>query len=447
MDTMPAQFLAVLAVFAPAFSRPTWDHACTLMTGTLLSSGRRTIASALRAVGRGDERHFTTYHRVLNHAIWSPLRLSRLLLTLLVATFQAKDRPVLLVMDGTLERRWGRKIALKGRFHDAVRSQPGHVVTTEGVHWLSVMLLVTLPWCARPWALPFLTVPTRCPATSLKLGRRHRTMPDYACILVRLLRWWLPDQDLVLIGDSGFAVARLGHLCRRHHVRLVSRLLLNAQLYDPIPPQRPGKPGVKPQKGPRQPKLEARVLDTRTPWHRQDIPWYTGQSRPMDVLSHTALWHRDGEAPLPLRWVLLRDPLEKLSPFALFCTDQPLDQDTIIAWYILRWNIEVTFQELRAHLGVETQRQWSSLAIARTTPCLFGVFSLVVLLAYQLCPRDLPLPRTGWYVKREATFADALAVVRRAFWLNSPTLRDPAATAHSPQASLHSLLDILCYAA
>jgi DDE superfamily endonuclease len=128
-------------------------------------------------VGRGEERHFTTYHRVLNHATWSPLLLSRLLLMRFVTTFQAQERPVLVVMDGALERRWGRKIALKGRFHDAVRSQAGHVVTTQGVHWLSVMLLVTVPWCARPGAVPFLSVPTRCPATSLKRGRRQRTMP------------------------------------------------------------------------------------------------------------------------------------------------------------------------------------------------------------------------------------------------------------------------------
>ncbi len=405
------------------------------------------MTSALRAVGRGRERHFTTYHRILNHAVWSPLQLSRLLLTLLLTTFQAKGTPVLLLIDGTLERRWGRKIAIKGRFHDAVRSQSGHVVTTEGIHWLSVMLLVTLPWCARPWALPFLTVPTMCPSTSLKLQRRHRTMPDYACILIRLLRWWMPDQELVLIGDSGFAVAKLGNTCRSHQVRLVSRLLLNAQLYDPIPPQRQGKPGVKPKKGPRQLKLDARVQDVNTPWQTQDIPWYAGQTRTMDLVSGTALWHRDGEAPLPLRWVLLRDPLAKLAPFALFGTDQGLASEMIIAWYISRWNIEVTFQEMRAHLGVATQRQWSDQAIARTTPCLFGLFSLVVLFAHQLHPQTLPLRQAAWYTKSDATFADALAAVRRALWTNSPTLHGAIETADSPHDVLYSLLDTLCYAA
>ncbi len=150
---------------------------------------------------------------------------------------------------------------------------------------------------------------------------------------------------------------------------------------------------------------------------------------------------------MPPRWVLLRDPCGKLDPFALFCTDQRLSAMTIIAWYIARWNIEVTFQELRAHLGAETQRQWSSLAIVRTTPCLFGLFSLVVLFAYRLHPNELPFRQSAWYNKHEATFADALAAVRRACWMNSPTPRVHPPLANSPHALLHSLLDAACYAA
>jgi hypothetical protein len=447
MDILPAQLLAILDVFAPAFTSPTFAHACDLLVGTVLPPGRRTVASALRTIGRQHDRHFTTYHRVLNHARWSPLFLSRLLLHLLLATFHPTDAPVLLVIDSTLERRRGRKIALKGWFHDAVRSQSGHMALTEGIQWLSVMVLVKLPWCTRPWALPFLTVPTRSSEVSARLRRRHRTLPEYACLLVRLLRWWMPDHTLVVIGDGGFAVAALGNLCRRHGIRLVSKLLLNAQLYDPVPPQPKGKPGVKPTKGPRQPKLADILSAAETDWQTLDIPWYTGQVKTLQVVSGTSLWHRDGEAPLPLRWVLLCDPRGKPDPFALFCTDQRLSELTIIAWYIARWNIEVTFQELRAHLGVETQRQWSPLALTRTTPCLFGIFSLMVLFAYQLYPDGLPLRGSAWYAKHEATFADALAAVRRACWLNSPTLHIHPPSANSPQAVLHSLLDAACYAA
>jgi DDE superfamily endonuclease len=142
----------------------------------------------------------------------------------LIAVLLPPDAPVVLLIDGTLERRWGCTIALKGRFHDAVRSQSGHVVTTEGIHWLCLMLLVRLPWCAHPWALPCLSVPTRTPTTSTQLGKRHRTVPEYADLLIRLVRRGQPERELILIGDSTFAVASLGHTCRRCGVRLVSRL-------------------------------------------------------------------------------------------------------------------------------------------------------------------------------------------------------------------------------
>src|SRR6185295_16334712 len=193
--------------------------------GTILASGRRTVASALRAVGLGEEHRFTTYHRVLNRDVWSALVLSRVLLEVLVRTFLAPDMPLELVVDGTLERRRGRKLAWKGRFHDAARSQSGHVVTSDGIHWVCVMLLVRVPWSRRRWQ---------------------------------------PDRTIQVVGDSGFAVLRLAHVCNAARVRLTSRLVLNAQLYDP-PPVRPAStPGVKPKKGPRQPKLCDR-LDAATP--------------------------------------------------------------------------------------------------------------------------------------------------------------------------------------
>ena len=249
----------------------------------------------------------------------------------------------MLLIDGTLERRWGKRIAYKGRFHDAVRSQSGHVATSEGIHWLCLMLLVPVPWCQRSWALPVLSVPTLTPVTSAKLGKRHRTTAQAAQILIALIRRWYPEREIVLVGDGGFAATSLGHTCRRLRVRFVSRLLLTAQLYDPVPPQRKGKPGVKPAKGPRQAKLTQRVTNRTTTWLSQEIGWYAGQKLKMDLLDGSALWHRDGEAPLPVRWVLLRDPSGKRSPFALFCTDPAVPMLQIIAWYVCRWNIEVTF--------------------------------------------------------------------------------------------------------
>jgi hypothetical protein len=447
--SLTPESLLLLQPFTEVFTRPTFCHMRTLVYGTLLASGRRTVAAALRAIGRGDERHFTTYHRVLNRAVWSPFHLSRILLGLLVMAFLAPDAPLILLIDGTLERRWGRRIAYKGRFHDAVRSQSGHVVTSEGIHWVCLMLLVPVPWCQRPWALPVLSVPTLTPAISAKLGKRHRTTIQAAQILIGLVRRWVPEREIVLVGDGGFAATSLGHTCRRLQVRFVSRLLLTAQLYDAVPPQPKGKPGVKPKKGPRQPKLTQRVKEKATAWLRQEIAWYAGQQLKMDLLTGVALWHRDGEEPLPIRWVLLRDPSGKRSPFALFCTDSTVPMLQIVAWYVSRWNIEVTFEEVRAYLGLETQRQWSTLAIARTTPCLLGLFSLVVLMAHALHPDHLPTRQAAWYPKAEPTFVDTLAAVRRHLWeqRNSPTPPDTWGSLNSPPALFDMLVEVACYAA
>jgi hypothetical protein len=449
MLPVPNSLAALLCVFASAFTRPTFEHVQVLVTGTLLTAGRRTVTAALRAVGLGGERHFTTYHRVLNRAAWSPLCLSRILLQLLVTALLAPGAPLVLLIDGTLERRWGPKIALKGRYHDAVRSQTGHVVTTAGIHWLCLALLVPSPWGGREWALPILAVPTRSPALSQQLGKPHRTVPDYAQLLIRLVRRWQPDRELILVGDSAFAVARLGHTCRERGVRLVSRLVLNAQLYDPVPPQPRGKPGVKPKKGPRQPKLCDRLSDEATVWQTEVLPWYAGQSLAMDLTNGTALWHRDGEAPLPIRWVLLRDPSGKRRPCALFCTDPAATMHQIIACYVSRWQIEATFEEVRCHLGVETQRQWSARAIARTTPCLLGLFSVVLLLALRLSPTGLPTRQAAWYAKRAPTFADLLALVRRQLWteMNSPAALETAPLGNPSALVLELLIEAACYAA
>ena len=450
---MPApapEIVTLLATFAPAFTARTFARALVLLYGTLLAVGPRTVAAALRAVGRGQEPRFGSYHRVLNRAQWSSLRLGRLLLGLLVATCLAPDAPLLLVVDEALERRRGRRIAWRGWFRDPVRSGAGKPVLSQGIRWLSLALLVPVPWSTRLWALPFLTVPVLAPATSAKLGKRHRTTIDRAQALIGLVRRWQPGRELILVGDGGFAATPLGHACRAlGRAALVTRLRLDAALYDPPTPPPPGKRGPKPKKGARQPNLKARLADPTTAWQPGTVPWYGGQEREIDLATGTALWHRAGNAPLPLRWVLLRDPAGTLPPTALCCTDPTAEAIPIVGWFVARWNIEVTFARARAQLGVETQRQWSTRAIGRTTPCLLGLFSLVVLLAKALHPHELPTRQAAWYAKGEATFADALAAVRahlRGRWQSADSASD-AEFVQIPRPLWDSLTDLLAYAA
>jgi DDE superfamily endonuclease len=449
MPPLPPEMVPLLLVFESAFSRPTFARALVLLCGTLLASGRRTVSAALRAVGRADDPHFGAYHRVLSRARWSPLRLSRLLLGLVVVRLLPADQPVVLLLDETLERRRGKRIPYKGRFRDAVRSRGPHVVTCEGVQWLVLAVLVPLPWCRRPWALPVLTVPALSPATSAKLGRRHRTCIERAGTLARLARRWLPGRELVLVADGGFAAVHLGHVCRRASITFVTRCRMDVARYDPPTPQPAGKRGRKPSKGPRQTSLKDRLADAATTWVRHTLTWYGGEPAEVDLASGAALWHRAGQPPLPIRWVLVRELDDACKPFALCCTDPAACPAWVLAQYLGRWNIEVTFEELRAWLGAETQRGWCLLTTQRSTPCLFGLFSLVALSAHALHPTHLPTRAAAWYPKVEPTFADALAAVRRALWTanNSGTQPPHLDSSLSPDTFLASLMDAAAYAA
>ena len=181
------------------------------------------------------------------------------------------------------------------------------------------------------------------------------------------------------------------------------------------------------------------------------VAWYDGTTRAVELTSQTAVWYRSGKPPALIRWVLIRDPQGVFAPQALLCTDPSADPAQILEWFVLRWQLEVTFQEARAHLGVETQRQWSDLAIARTTPILMGLFSWTTLAAHLLRQQRPSAHRTAaWYAKPSPTFVDAIALVRRHLWLASEGFSLSAADPDIrkvPAALYHRLVDSLAYAA
>ncbi len=444
--------MQVIEPFAQVFSARIWDLVQVLLVGAILAPGKRTVSAILRVMGRSDEPQFQNYHRVLNRAKWSALALSRILLGLLVTAFVSAGAPVVIAADETLERRKGAHLTHKGCFRDAVRSSKKHTVYSFGLRWISMMLLVTLPWSTRVWALPFLTVLAPSAAYHQAQGKRHKSSIDWIGQMIRLVRRWLPQRALVLVVDGGLVAVKLGLVCARATlpVTFVSRLQLNAGLYDfPTAPP-PGKRGQKPSKGARQTKLAARVSDPTTAWQTVVVRWYGGSRRTLALASGSALWYTPRWAPLPIRWVLVRDPAGRFAPQAFFATDRAATPTQIVAWFVMRWNVEVTFEEARAHLGLETQRQWSDLAVARTTPLLLGLFAWVTLAAHQLCPdQPLPVATTAWYHKSEATFADALALVRRHLWATTNFNNSPLKPnlVLIPAPVLRRLVDLLCYAA
>jgi hypothetical protein len=401
-----------------AVTVPTFTKMLVLFQGAILTSGRRTITAALRAMGLSDEPAFSKYHQVFNRAKWSPWVLSKLLLALLIKTWVPPGVALVLLIDDTLERRRGPKIKYKGWFRDPIRSTVKHVSTSLGLRWLCVALAVRVPWSRRAWALPFILVPTLAPKVSQKWGKPHRSLVAWAEYLVVKIRRWQPDRPLILVGDGAFAAMALLQRCQRKHLRvtLVARMRFDAVLHQPPGPQPKSKPGPKPKKGVRLPNPQAYLDDPTTVWTEQEVAWYGGQRQRVEIATGQCLWYRRGLDPAPIRWVLVRCLEETFDPIPLLCADPAVAAPQIVEWFVLRWNIEVTFEEIRAQLGFETQRHWSDKAIERTVPALFGLFSLVTLIAMKLHPDQLPVQSTAWYHKQEATFSDALAAVRRHLW-------------------------------
>ena len=438
-----------LRPFAAILGEARWRRALVLVGGVLMTTGRRTVASALRAAGLGSAPGFAGYHRVLSHARWSGLAAGQRLLALLVAAF-VPDGPVVLALDDTLERRWGRRIRARGIYRDPVRSSQSHFVKASGLRWLSVMLAVPVPWAGRSWALPFLTVLAPSERYCRERGHRHKRLTDWARqALLRAARW-LPGRRVVAVADSSFAALELLGAVRRRMV-VVTRLRLDARLFAPPPPRTPRTIGRPRLVGDRLPTLAQRLGDRRTRWRRLVVGgWYGGGDRPVEACSGTALWHHPGMPVVPLRWVLVRDPLGEFRPQAFLCTDPDAGPVEILSWFVRRWATEVTFAEVRRHLGVETQRQWSDLAIARTTPVLLGLYSLVALWADELQRNSAVLPRAAaWYAKQAPTFSDALAAVRRTLCADAASRTSSADrnAAKVPRAVLDRLTDLACYAA
>jgi hypothetical protein len=443
--SVPEVLAAWMQPFAASFTPAVWRHVLVLVAGVVLAPGRRTVTAALRVMGLDQAPGFAVYHRVLSMGGWSSRVLAHRLLLLLVAAF-VPTGPVVVGLDDTIERRWGAKIKARGIYRDPVRSSHGHFVKASGLRWLCVMLLAPIPWAGCVWALPFLTVLAPSEQWSSQHRRRHKKLTDWARQVLLQTARWLPGRRVVAVGDSSFSAIELLRDVGRH-LCMISRLRLDAGLYEPAPPRPPGTLGRPRVKGARLPSLLERLADPATAWHRTRVEgWYGQSTRRLDIVSGTALWHHPG-MQVPIRWVLVRDPEGEKEPQAFLCTDLDADPVDILRWFVRRWRVETTFEEARRHLGLETQRQWSDLAILRTTPALLGLFSLVTLWAARLeAERGISPECVRWYPKRTSTFSDALALVRRELWM-SPTFASSAGHRHVlkvPADVLDRLMRVAC---
>jgi DDE superfamily endonuclease len=409
---LPTPLAAVLLPLAPAFTAPTFERFALLTLSALLTTGRRTVANLLRTVGALAPGHRTSYQRVLSAARWSGLGLACRLCRLVVRLLPA-DRPVLLVGDDTVDGHKGKRVYGKARHRDPVRSTKSYTAWRYGHRWVVLAVLVHLPFAKRPWALPVLADLYRSAEDDRREGRPHRTPAQLLCRLVAALLRWFPARRFVLVGDSGYGTHEVARFChaRRERLTLVSKLHPDANLFEPPPPYAgKGRPRVK---GAALPKPSQAVAGARL--RRAVVRWYGGGTRRVSLASGTGHWYKSGRGLVPLRWVFVRDREGTHRDEYFYTTDPALSPEGIVGHYAWRWNIETTFQEARAHLGLETTRGWCRLTVLRAAPCLLGLYSVVALLFVAL-PEGERRGSVDWPGKAVVTFSDALTAVRRWLW-------------------------------
>jgi hypothetical protein len=227
---------------------------------------------------------------------------------------------------------------------------------------------------------------------------------------------WLPGREVVFVADSSFAALDwLALVAQLPGGSVLTRLRLDAALYDPPPPRVLGQRGRPRLTGTRRPTLEAVLADEKTQWSTLTIEdWYREGPREVEVATDTALWYHAGKPPVAIRWVLMRDPHEHCKPHALLSTHREHTPAQMLTWFVRRWTMEVTWEEARPHLGMETQRQRNDRAMARTTPALVSLYSIITLTAHLLIEKGETCVRSpAWYSKIHPTFSDAIALVRR----------------------------------
>jgi hypothetical protein len=423
IHNLPAPILTVLELFAPLFSARVFSRALLLFAGHLLCTGNRTITNCLRVLGLESERRYSKYHDVIRKAKWSPSRASRILLMTIVK-YWIGDEPIEIVVDSTLERRKGPKIAALATHRDATLSTNKRKVLSVGHCWLVFCVTIKFPGAKQKWSLPFLSILLR-PKSAIKGSRnrrelihprRYKKITLYTEQVIHLLRRWLgPDRKIFLIGDSAFCSKRICRACKKRKIVFTTGFRLDAALHDFPPGSYPGR-GRPRIVGNRLPNLQDVASDPSTEWCSVRYHWYGGISRTTKVCTGSCLWyHNSTGKPVHIRWVIVKDPTGDGKLIPLLCTDPNVLPHEIIGLYVSRWSIEVTFQEIRAHFKFGTTRTWSDLSLERMAPAIIASYSITCLIAAEAMRqrKELIQPITAaWYQKQHVTFSDVLTYVR-----------------------------------
>jgi hypothetical protein len=413
---IPACTMPLLSMLRPTFSTPTYHRFLVLLFAAILTTGRRTVTNLLRTVRFQVQGHISSYHRVFSQRRWSAWALSRTVITFLL-DHVVPPGPVLLAGDDTVTEHPGPKVFGKGRHRDGVRSSHSYTAYRWGHKWVVVSVLVKLPFATRPWALPVLVAWYRPPEWDRVHGTRHQTPAHLARLLLARLIRWFPQRHFIFVGDMGYGTSETARFCQQHrrHLTIVSKFYGDAALYEPPPPRTchtMGRPRVKGQKLASPQQVVAKTAKRTSLM----VAWYGGATRDIEVVTGTGHWYRIGEALVEVRWVYVHDSTGTHRDEYFFTTDVTMKPQQIVECYTQRWSIETTFQECREHLKLESTKSYGQQTVLRFTPCLFGLYTMIVLLYMQL-PRPLStFSAVLWRGKSTVTFSDMIMCVRHALW-------------------------------
>lgn len=347
---IPSALLPLLSTFAGCFTEPGFRHFVAVVTGWVLTRGSHRLTRILRvARALGYSAHHASFYRFLAEGCWSLDALGGVVVRLLVPYL---DRTVLAIVDDTLCHKTGSQIFGTGVHHDGARSgydRRGHCITVFGFghNWVVLALRVPCPWDrGRGFALPVLfrlyRQKGRCPEAL------YRRRTDLAVELIALLATLLPpDRRLVVVGDSAYCCKTvLGALPQR--VSFVGPLLMTAALYQ--------APSAQPATGRRRLKgyrlaNPATLAAQHAKWTRRSAEIH-GRPVDLDVISLVCLWYPSA-GHSSVRVVVTRDPKRRAETRAFVSTDPGLDPATILSLYSRRWQLELTFRDLKQELGFE----------------------------------------------------------------------------------------------
>lgn len=442
MIRVPRDFRPLLDELAGAFSRPqTGRRLILFFAAAVLVIGERTVSAVLRLLSMIEPLNPSTYHRLFSHRRWSARRLACIIARFVLDRF-VPGGVVRVCGDETVDGHRGKQVYGKARHRDAVRSSHSHTVYRYGHKWIVLAILVDLPYTNRPLALPVLVALYRDKKTNAAERRRHKTPGELMCGLLAMLMHWFPDRKFVFAGDGAYGTHPMSRFVYRHRKRLalVSKFVPDANLFEPPPKRRGnqvGRPRVKGKSLPKPCEIVAKRKGKK-----MRVRWYGGGWRNVEVITGTGGWFKSGKGLVPVRWVFVRDLDGTHRDEYFFTTDPAMSAKAVIESYGGRWNIETTFQEMRAHFGFETTRGWHRQTVLRMAPCLLCLYTLVVVFYDTMPASSSHLRSKSWLGKQSITFSDMIISVRHHLWIEWVFAHTPGSEAvRKLPAPIRKLLD------